>query len=98
MHDLERCSVCPDEITKGEPGISIIDNDDFLNDTLAGGGIAHHCNWMFQQHIVDRREQPNAANIQDEDPRIKDAKTVSQALTESVRDAGSYTIYDSPAW
>ena len=44
MHDLERCAVCPDEITEGKPSISIIDNDDFLNDTLTGGGTAHHCN------------------------------------------------------
>jgi len=51
MHDLERCSVCPDEITEGEPSISIIDNDDFNNDTLTGGGTAHRCNWMFLQRI-----------------------------------------------
>ncbi len=40
MHDLKRCSVCPDEIAEGEASISIIDNDDFLNDTLTGGGTA----------------------------------------------------------
>ncbi len=51
MHDLERCSVCPDEIAEGEPSISIIDNDDFLNDTLTGEGTAHRCNWMFLQHL-----------------------------------------------
>ncbi|KAL7406316.1 hypothetical protein ABVT39_017681 [Epinephelus coioides] len=34
MHDLEQCSVCPNEIAEGEPSIGIIDNDDFLNDTL----------------------------------------------------------------
>jgi len=37
MHDLYRCS----EITEGVPCISIIDNDDFRNDTLTGGGISH---------------------------------------------------------
>jgi len=48
MHDLlKRCTVCPDEITEGIPSISIIDNDDFLNDTLTGGGTAHHCNWVL---------------------------------------------------
>ncbi|KAL8608985.1 hypothetical protein ACOMHN_050452 [Nucella lapillus] len=34
MHDRERCSVCPVEVADGEPSISIIDNDDFRNDTL----------------------------------------------------------------
>ena len=54
MHDLERCSVCPDEIAEGEPSISIIDNDDNLNDTLIGGGIAHHCSCMFLQRLERR--------------------------------------------
>jgi len=44
MHDLEQCSVCSDEINEGELSISIIDNDDFSNDTLTGVGTAHHCN------------------------------------------------------
>ena len=47
MHDLKRCSVCPDEIAEKVPSISIIDNDDFRNDTLTGGGTAHRTNWMF---------------------------------------------------
>ena len=48
MHDLEQYSVCSDE---GEPSISIIDNDDFSNDTLTGGSTAHRCNWMFLRHL-----------------------------------------------
>ena len=47
MHDLEQCSVCYDEINEGEPSISIIDNDDFSNHILTGGGTAHRCNWMI---------------------------------------------------
>ena len=47
MHDLKRCSVCPYEIAEKVPSISIIDNDDFRNDTLTGGGTAHRTNWMF---------------------------------------------------
>ncbi|KAL8562136.1 hypothetical protein ACOMHN_041971 [Nucella lapillus] len=39
MHDLERCSVCPVEVADGEPSISIIDNDDFRNDTLTEGAL-----------------------------------------------------------
>ena len=37
---LLKLKVCPDEITEEIPSISIIDNDDFLNDTLTGGGSA----------------------------------------------------------
>ena len=51
LHDLDRCSVCPDAIAEGQPSISIIDNDDFLSDTLTGGGTSHCCNWMFLQHL-----------------------------------------------
>ena len=77
MHDLERCSVCPNEIAEGEPSISIIDNDDFLNDTLTGGGTAHRCNWMFLQRLERR-----STGVQEHEVNtplcIKD---VSQALT-----------------
>ena len=55
MHDLNRCSLCPDEIAEMEPSISIIDNDDFRNNTLTGGGTAHRCNWMFLQCLERRR-------------------------------------------
>ena len=78
MHDLEHCSVA-----EGEPRISIINNDDFVNDALTGGGTAHRCNWMSLQRL-ERLVQEYKANIQDEHARIKDTKTVSQALTESL--------------
>ena len=67
MHDLEQCAVCPDEIAEGQPSISIIDNDDFLNDTLTGGGTAHRCNWMFLQHLERQSMgvRENEANIHD---------------------------------
>jgi hypothetical protein len=81
MHHLERCSICPDEISEGEPSISIIDNDDFNNDTLTGGGTAHRTNVMFL-HRLECLAPENEAHIQDEQERIKDSKIVSQALTE----------------
>ncbi len=73
MHDLKRCSACPDEIFEGEPSISIIDNDDFLNDTLTGAGTAHRCNWMFLPHLehLSIGVQEYQENIEDEDARIK---------------------------
>ena len=41
--------LCANEISEGEPSISIVDNDDFSNDTLTSEGTAHHCNWMYLQ-------------------------------------------------
>jgi len=51
MHDLEQCSVCSDEINEEKPSISIIDNDDFSNETLTGGGTAHRYNWMLYYRL-----------------------------------------------
>ncbi|KAK1904194.1 Serine/threonine-protein kinase ATG1 [Dissostichus eleginoides] len=74
MHDLERCSVCPAEIAEGEPSISIIDNDDFRNDTLTGGGTSHRCNWMFlqrEERLVHKHEQtPRMSNRGSNMPRL----------------------------
>ncbi len=88
----ERCAVCPDEIAEGQSSISIIDNDDFLNDTLTGGGTAHRCNWMFLQRLecqgMEVRE--NEANIH---VQIKDPKTVSRVLTEKVSEMQTVTPY-----
>ena len=36
--DLEIASICPSELGIGKPGIQIVDNDDFRNDTLTGAG------------------------------------------------------------
>ena len=92
LHDLERCSVCPDEIADAVPSISIIDNDDFLNDTLTGGGTAHRCNWMFLQRLEHLVPKDNAST-DDEQVRISDAKTVTQALTEKASEMQTVTPY-----
>jgi len=84
MHDLEQCSVCSDDINEGEPSISIIDNDDFSNDTLTGGGTAHRCNWMFLQYLKHCNSwlQEIEASLYDVPMCIQDAKVVSQLLNE----------------
>ena len=72
MHDLERCS----EITEGVPSCHLlhnfIDNDDFRNDTLTGGGISHRIKWMLLQRLG--RHVQSESNIHDECAREKDAK------------------------
>ncbi len=72
------------------------DNDDFLNDTLTGAGIAHRCNWMFLQHLEHRSigVQEYQANIEDEDARIKNAKTVSLRTLQSAIPASDDLIVD----
>lgn len=80
MHDLKRCSVCPDEIAEGTPRISITDYD-FSNDPLTGGGTAHRCNWVFLQRL-ERLVQNEDASAEDEHECINDTKNGSLALTE----------------
>ena len=41
VHDLQFNKDCPNEITEDTPAIVIVDNDDFQNDTLTGGGTSH---------------------------------------------------------
>ena len=54
MYNLKRCSICSDQIAEKVPSISIIDNDDFRNNALTGGGTAHLTNWMYLQRIEHR--------------------------------------------
>ena len=100
MHDLEQCSVCSDEINEGEPSIIIIDKDDFSNDTLTGGGTAHHCNWMFLQCLkhCNSRSQEIEASLYDVPMRIQDAKFVSQLLSEKASEMQSDSIQDHQMW
>ena len=48
--DLEIVSICPPELVYDNPGIQIVDNDDFRNDILTGGGTSHLTNVMYIQH------------------------------------------------
>ena len=91
MHDLEQCSICPSAIAEGEPSISIIDNDDFSNDTLTGEGTAHRCNWMFLQRL----ELENEVIIQDEPAQNKGAKTLSEELTEKASQIQFVELYST---
>ena len=85
MHDLNRSSVCPDEIAGKVPSISIIDDDDFRNDTLTGGGTAHRTNWMFLQRIEHQSIEVQS-NIRDVPPQKEDLKTLAQVLTQKASD------------
>ena len=46
---MKKNPVWPEELRYGYPGVAIIDNDDFREDTLTGGGTSHRTNMMFLQ-------------------------------------------------
>ena len=48
-HESEKTPVCSEELRYWYPGVAIIDNDDFREDTLTGGGTSHRTNMMFLQ-------------------------------------------------
>ena len=48
--DLEIASICPPELSNDLPSIQIVDNDDYRNDTLTGGGTSLLTNVMYIQH------------------------------------------------
>ena len=52
LHDLEKTFICPAELGNGVPGVQIVDNDDFRNDTLTGSGTSHRTNVMYVQHTA----------------------------------------------
>ena len=49
VHDITSNTACPDELADGFPGTSIMDNDDFQDDTLTGADTSHRTNVMFVQ-------------------------------------------------
>ena len=47
-HENQVSQVCPKELAYGYPGIAVIDNNDFREDTLTGGRTSHHTNMFIQ--------------------------------------------------
>ena len=76
VHDLQLCSDCPNEIAKDKPGVIIVDNDDFQNDTLTGANTSHHTNVMYVQRVSLENHGPQC------DERVKDVKALSSTLKE----------------
>ena len=76
VQDLQLCSDCPNEIAEDKPGIIIVDNDDFQNDTLTGGNTSYRTNVVHVQQVSLENHGPQC------DERAKDAKALSSALKE----------------
>ena len=47
--EVESNDVCPQQLAEGFPGIAIMDNDDFQDDTLTGANTSNRTNVMFLQ-------------------------------------------------
>ncbi len=56
MHDLQLCTDCPIEIMEDKPGVIIVDNDDFHNDTLTGANTSHRTNVMYVKRSISVRK------------------------------------------
>lgn len=76
VHDLQLCTDCPIEIMEDKPGVIIVDNDDFHNDTLTGANTSHRTNVMYVKRDSLEDQGPQCGD------RVKDAKTLSSALKE----------------
>ena len=50
-HENQVSQVCRKELAYGYPGIAVIDNDDFREDTLTGGRTSHRTNMIFVQPV-----------------------------------------------
>jgi len=76
VHNLQLCSDCPNEIAEGKPGVIIVDNDDFQNDTLTGGNTSHRTNVMYVKQVFLENHGPHCSE------HIIDTKTLSTTLKE----------------
>ena len=87
VHELQLCSDCPNEIAENKPGVIIVDNDDFQNDTLTGGNTSHRTNVMYLQQVSIEIHGLQC------DERVKDAKTLSSTLKELATGRQSHGQY-----
>ena len=70
VHDLQLCADYPNEIAEDKPGVIIVDNDDFQNDTLTCVNTSHRTNVMYVQQANLENRSPQC------DERVKDLKAL----------------------
>ncbi|MES9882370.1 MAG: hypothetical protein ABW185_15975 [Sedimenticola sp.] len=87
VHDIQLCTDCPSEIAEDIPGVVIVDNDDFRNDTLTGGDTSHRTNVMYVQSVSQEYHDPQCSE------RVKDAKALSSTLKEITSDMQTHDRY-----
>ena len=78
---------CPNEIAENTPGVIIVDNDDFRNDTLIGGDTSHRTNVMYVQPLT--LEDYGSGDGE----RINKGKVLSSKLKEITEGMTSHERY-----
>jgi len=73
---VQLCSVCPNEIAEGKPGVIIFDNNDFQNDILTGANTSHRTNVMYVQWVSFENHGPQC------EEQVKDVKALLSTLKE----------------
>ena len=87
VHDLQLCAECPNEIAVNTPGVIIVDNEDFRNDTLTGGDTSHRTNVMYVQPFTLEHHGSGDGE------RIKKGKVLSSKLKEIAEGMTSHERY-----
>ena len=93
LNDLTQLVNCPAELAEGEPAIMIVDNDNFIMDTLTGSALqANRTNTMCVQ--PESKNRPiEALNIPD-----KRASHLSAFLKELNATMKDITPYKTTVW
>ena len=87
VHDMELCNECPHEIAESTPGVIVVDNDDFRNDTLTGGDTSHRTNVMYVQPLsLEHRDLQSGE-------RVKARNVLSSKIKETTSDMTAHNRY-----
>ena len=87
VYDLQHCIKCLVGIAEKQPGVIIVDNDDFHTDTLAGANTSHRTDVMY----VQKTPLEHCSNLFGK--RIKNAKVLSSTLKDMTSKLQSYDRY-----
>ena len=75
--------ICPPQLLNGFLGTATIDNDDFREDILTGGGTSHRTNMMFvQSEKLESEHLPSTEKLNIPTKEQKKDMTLPQITTE----------------
>ena len=87
VHDMKHSEECPNEVSENEPGVVIVDKDDFRNDMLTGRDTSHRTNVMYVQPVSLEHNSPECGD------HVKDAKELASTLKEMVTEMHTHERY-----
>ena len=89
--------VCPRQLLNGFPGTAIIDNDDFREDTLTGGGTSHRTNMLFvQSEKLESEHLPSTQKLNIPTKEQKNDMTLPQISTDYILQKEEEIHYRAP--